>query len=420
MRDTSRSGSVTIQLSRGGLLLLLGALLGPWVLCLILNTPQFFHRDVGPSPKTTPNGTHTMASSRGPWGNLRVVRIATEPPEESLSDYLNYPKPVWHLKGYTPDAYDKLLLSAGLSPAQRSDLVANTKWGAPGEGCVVIPTDAFALNLSPASRAVLYGALSLFPENTFQNEPFRFRADLAADWFADSPTPKAVLDLVNRLTYRRGKTLLFSDPHLVLPGLPSDRERAMLLKTLSRQSTLMVHLHVSPETDIVSLLSYWAPLENRAKDIRPLLESAARLPGGADIDIAHLLPRFARKRLYTYPTPEGDPGETVYDCHWNSMNFWNDPPDNRFSDSAFVIRTLETDYEQTLDNFRFGDVVLFMKSDTQAVHSAVYIADNIVFTKNGPSQHSPWILMQLDTLVSHYETNLDLTIRAYRKKKSGQ
>jgi hypothetical protein len=57
-----------------------------------------------------------------------------------------------------------------------------------------------------------------------------------------------------------------------------------------------------------------------------------------------------------------------------------------------------------------------MKSDTQAIHSSVYIADNIVFTKNGPSQHSPWILMQMDTLVAHYETNMDVKIRAYRKK----
>jgi hypothetical protein len=57
-----------------------------------------------------------------------------------------------------------------------------------------------------------------------------------------------------------------------------------------------------------------------------------------------------------------------------------------------------------------------MKSDTQAIHSSVYIADNIVFTKNGPSQHSPWILMQMDTLVAHYETSTDVKIRAYRKK----
>ena len=59
-----------------------------------------------------------------------------------------------------------------------------------------------------------------------------------------------------------------------------------------------------------------------------------------------------------------------------------------------------------------------MKSDTQAIHSAVYIADDIVFTKNGPSPHSPWILMQLATLISHYETNVDLKIRGYRKKKA--
>ena len=60
---------------------------------------------------------------------------------------------------------------------------------------------------------------------------------------------------------------------------------------------------------------------------------------------------------------------------------------------------------------------LFNESDTQAIHSAIYIADKVVFTKNGPSEHSPWILMDMDTLISHYSTNTDLTIRGYRKKR---
>ena len=91
----------------------------------------------------------------------------------------------------------------------------------------------------------------------------------------------------------------------------------------------MVQLKITPETDIASLVSYWAAREELAKDIKPLLESVARVPSGFNIDIAHLLPRFARKRIYIYPNADGDQGEMVYDCHWNSMNFWNDPPDIR-------------------------------------------------------------------------------------------
>ena len=198
----------------------------------------------------------------------------------------------------------------------------------------------------------------MFEENLFQHEPFRFRADFADEWFANSGVPESLQKLVRHLTYRRGNTLLFSDPHLVLPIIPSESEKVRLLRTLSRQSTLTMQLHVSPETDLDSLLDYWAPHEDNVKDIKPLLESVSKIPDGFDIDIIHFLPRFARKRIYTYPRANGDKGETSCDCHWNSMNFWNDPPDDQFACATNVIHALETDYETVLDNFRFGDTSL--------------------------------------------------------------
>ena len=105
-------------------------------------------------------------------------------------------------------------------------------------------------------------------------------------------------------------------------------------------------------------------------------------------------------------------GKTVWEFSPNDLREQQQHEHSPFSQP----RTLETDYEPVVDGFKMGDIVLFMKSDTQAIHSAIYIADDILFTKNGPSQHSPWILMQMETLVSHYETNVDLKIRGYRKK----
>lgn len=418
MSDDSPPPIITVQVSKRWLAGFAAVLLMPWLLFLIFGTQNPVRRLISDTLTSEESARRRIPVSKGPWGDLKVVRIVTEPPEESLTSYLKYPRPQWTFKGYTPDEFQKLLLSARLTPEQKTEIASSAKWGAPGEGCVVSPSDPLVLGLSSESRSTLYGALSLFPENTFQHEPFRYRQDLSDEWFANSGVPEKTIDQVCKLIYRRGKTLLFSDPHLVIPGLQSDVERVQLLKTLARQSTLMVQLHITPQTDVDSLINYWAARTGRAKDIKPLLESATRIPFGLDIDVTHLLPRFARKRIYTYPSPEGDSGEMVYDCHWNSMNFWNDPPDNRFSDGATVIRTLETEYDQVMDHYKFGDILLFMKSDTQAIHSAVYIADDIVFTKNGPSPHSPWILMQLATLISHYETNVDLKIRGYRKKKS--
>lgn len=410
MRATSSPTHVVFHGSKLWLILAAALVLLPWGLLLVIHS-----RDHAPK---TPDSAWTVPSHKGPWGDLKIIRIVTEPPTESLAGYLDYPPPTWFFEGFTPEAYNRLLLSAGLSPAQRDALASAAIWDAQNTQLTVKPSDELVQSLSPESRAAIYGALSLYPQNVFQNEPFRFRNDLANEWFANSGVSQEIVDRVFRLTYRRGKTLLFSDPHLVVPLTTSIPDRIKLLKTLSRQSTLMVQLHVTAQTDIDALVNYWAAVEGRAKDIRPILESIAKIPGGYDIDISHLLPRFARKRVYTYPSYTGDKGEALYDCHWNSMNFFNDPPDNRFADKATVIHALETDYTPIIDDYRFGDIVLFMKSDTQAIHSAVYIADNIVFTKNGPNIHSPWILMQLDTLVSHYSTNVDLQLRGYRKKAS--
>ena len=407
---------VIIRASKWWLIFFAVVFLIPWWLILLLHAPDLAKRMAHGTPPLESDGTRQVPASTGTWGDLRIVNIVTEPPEESLVGQLEFTKPTWVFKGYSAADFDRLLRSAGLSAEQKSELEKAAVWSAPGTGCTVLPRDEFVLGLSPESRAVLYNALSVFPENLYQNEPFRFKSDMAAQWFAESDVPEATIALVRRLTYTRGSAILFSDPHLVVPKLGSDLERAKLVKALSRQATLMVKLHVTPDADIASLVSYWATRNDLAKDVKPLLESVARIPGGYNIDITHFLPRFARKRIYTYPRTDGDSGEMVYDCHWNSMNFWNDPPDNRFADKAYVIHTLETDYESILDGFTFGDIILFMKSDTEAIHSAVYIADNIVFTKNGPSHHSPWILMKMDALVSHYETNVDLKIRGYRKK----
>ena len=416
MSDERKNDRVTIQMPKQWLIFFAVINLAPCLLLLTISASDLTKKQTHEAPKPDADSTWQVPSEKGPWGDLRVVNIVTEPPEESLVDQLDFPKPTWFFRGYSTNGFSALLHTAGLTPAQEIELKKAAVWGSPGEGCTVLPQDDLVLSLSPESRAALYSALSLFPSNLYQNEPFRFQADIADEWFAKSNVPAKTIALVRRLIYKRGSAILFSDPHLVMPKLGSDLERVKLVKALSRQSTMIVKLHITPDTDIESLVSYWANRNDLGKDVKPLLESEARIPGGFNLDITHLLPRFARKRIYTYPRADGDNGEMLYDCHWNSMNFWNDPPDNRFADKAYVIRTLETDYDSVLDGFKFGDIILFMKSDTEAVHSAVYIADNIVFTKNGPSQHSPWIFMKMDVLTSHYETNVDLKIRGYRKK----
>jgi hypothetical protein len=46
--------------------------------------------------------------------------------------------------------------------------------------------------------------------------------------------------------------------------------------------------------------------------------------------------------------------------------------------------------------------IFLMKSETEAVHACVYLADDIVFTKNGPGLVQPWTLTALKDVQAFY------------------
>lgn len=82
--------------------------------------------------------------------------------------------------------------------------------------------------------------------------------------------------------------------------LPSEVERVHLLKTLSRQSTLLMKLLVGPETDVGALERYWGKV-GRAKDLRPLLESLKRAGQ-----------RVLSRDYYQVPNPDLTYGDLIF------------------------------------------------------------------------------------------------------------
>jgi hypothetical protein len=193
------------------------------------------------------------------------------------------------------------------------------------------------------------------------------------------------------------------------------QERARAVKTLCRISTLLVRLRVRPNTNIEEVGRYWGR-GRRSKDITPLLASLPKKPEGYTIDVAHLLPPFARRRLYTYPHPDADPTTPRQDCHWTSMNFFNETPDDRFLSTDYTYEVIMKDYYPVLGEPLFGDIVLLMTANGQALHSCVYLADNIVFTKNGSQAYMPWKLMALSDVRAFYSMEPPLKVQIVRYK----
>jgi len=91
-------------------------------------------------------------------------------------------------------------------------------------------------------------------------------------------------------------------------------------------------------------------------------------------------------------------------------------------DANYVLNALRTEYEPIAGEPRYGDVVLFAKPDGEIIHSSLYLADDIVFTKNGASSVTPWMLATLNDLVMHYSFMVpegrQLTVTYHRRKGS--
>jgi hypothetical protein len=345
---------------------------------------------------------HETGDSQGtdaPWGELIVWDIQLEQPEEYLAFELQtLARPVWKFAQQTSAALERLLRSCGLTDVQIAQALAATSFRA--SGSVVEPSDDLVISLEPEVRARLYSELGRNRENHHMHQPFCYTEESFEMHLADGTVSDSLLATIRRLLYRRGDFLLFSDYETVMLRA-SESERMGLLKALSRQSAALARLQVKPETDIEPILAYWQH-HGFQPNVRPLLESLQRSPEGGSVSFLHLMPPFARQRLYTFPLPPAT-GEPPMDCHWSTMNFFNDTPDNRFSDVEFVAQYVNEHYVQVPRPTRFGDVIFFLDENGTTLHSAVYLAGDLVFTKNGSNMAQPWIAMRSKELIARYQ-----------------
>jgi hypothetical protein len=137
-----------------------------------------------------------------------------------------------------------------------------------------------------------------------------------------------------------------------------------------------------------------------------------------------VLPPLPSAEIYDFPSPADNPlqGPPVdRDCHWTSFNFFRDVPDPNFSKPEYVLKELENNYAPIPGDPRYGDIAIFSKPNGDIVHSAVYIADDICFSKNGSSVIQPWTLSTLSDLFQEYSIlippNQSLTVSYFRNKR---
>lgn len=405
MADNHRNGNgsgakcIQVVLSRRALIAL-GIIVGlPWlVVAAIVWKPL----PASEEHRSSSDSSMILEGKKGLWGQLHCLKIATEMPNEFAFVVSNDTKPQrWFFKGYSPEKATAFLQAAGLSPDQVASLVKPDALEVTPNGCWISPDNDLVLGMKPETRARIYLELTHYTENKAQRSAFIFYPDRLNARLESSELSDKSRTLFRDLLYRQGKFLLFADLAHALPRLADDDERRRFIKMVSRKTTLLVKLKVDSSSDIEHLVAYWG-IAGRAKDLRPLLASLAGIKGGGLIDVVHLLPPFARARLYTYPMVSANASATVQDCNWTTMNFFNLVPDDRFSDMEYLSKKLQEEYFQISLPEHLGDLVFLTLPSGESVHSAVFIADGIVFTKNGESVSQPWILMKLDDLIELY------------------
>jgi hypothetical protein len=351
------------------------------------------------------------------WGELMTYDVEMERPEEyAAMEINNLAQPTWTFEGMNPAQARKTLSDCGVLSDQIERAFSPDSVTFTNGNTILKPDNKVIFALMPEVRAKLYAELAKSSANTYMRFPFCFPGHSFETIASDSDVDDAAIALVRTLLYSRGENKYFSDFEAVMRQLPDEKQRLSLVKALSRQSAVLARIRIRPTTDIDKLLNYWAWAPGvRFTDLRPLLDSIRQLPDGGSISLLYFLPKFAREHLYTYPLP-AQPGDPTMDCHWTSLNFFNETPDNRLSDPSYSVPYIASHYYQIDKPTHYGDVIFLLDEKGQAIHSAVYIADDIVFTKNGNNYRQPWMLMRMSNLLATYSATGKTRTAVYRNR----
>jgi len=373
-------------------------------------------KKAGPVSDRTDTPDTPAAGEIPPWGELVTTDLWIERPTEYLAWELETNRPAqWFFDGHAPARVRELMLASGLSASQADLALAPGRVSVTSAGTTVRPGDELVFSLTPPARAALYAAQPRNEANRYIAVPFQYQGSSAVEWLSQSGLDDAEIARFQQLVYPKGRLQCFSDLEVMLRTLPSDRKRLALLKAVSRQPAVFARVRVRPDTDVDKLLGYWTP-GARAKDVRPLLESFTRTPDGGLVSLVYLLPPFARERLFTFPAASAGRDDTVMDCHWTAMNFFNEEPDHRFSEPGYMLRQVETNYYTLGQPTQCGDLLLIIRGGTNVLHSAIFLADDLFFTKNGNNVNQPWTVMRRRDLAASYVQDSASDLYFYRHK----
>lgn len=393
-------------------------------LAVVTSTAQAGASTTSAAPTNRAQGRSSGAyySSPGPWGKLQCFHIYIEAPNSMVDTYpLPSPRPRWTFALSDLPSLPDLFKRAGL-PQSFADAVINSPGKLQEADMIHLfpPVDGLEA-MTPDMRQVIYPVLAKLPVNEYHADPVLITTNTVEEWYRTSKLRPEIVVKIRQMIYKRGQCFAFSDLSALMNHAQSNAEARLIFKTFTRTRALMVKLELDKNSaNLEELLGYWTTgLGLRRKDIEPILQSILDTEGVERLDLSHILPALARKLLYTYPGMEIARQGIMPDCHWTSLNFFNYEPHPYLLDSRLATSTVLESFSPVEAPYRYGDILFFLDSERgDAFHSCVYLADDIVFTKNGRNQLSPWVMMRIDDVKKIYLHNGNGRVQAYRNKKA--
>jgi hypothetical protein len=336
---------------------------------------------------------------------------------DSLLAVVSKPNSVtrWVFEQTTETAVRELLLRCGVP----EPLVA--KWLDPNRRNVsanvvsLYPVPEELVLVPEAARSALYLELAKSPENEYHRDPVFILGGDVKDWLMDCGLNDPQKDLFQKLLWKRGEAIVFSDIQALLTLARNSEEVRVTFRALTRVRSLVVELQLPLKSDRREFIDYWSAGQTDAPRLT-FINAITQRRAAQSIDITHFLPSLWRSRCYTFPVIEQGLKGRFPDCHWTSLNFFNLVPRDYFLNTRLAAAQLVENYAAIEAPYRFGDVLCFLDNG-EGLHTCVFIADDIVLTKNGDSVLAPWALMQIKDVESVYRRSPSTRIQGYRLKR---
>ena len=352
----------------------------------------------------------------GPWGELEVRTVYLEVPDTLLAAVAK-PNAVtrWVFEQTTEAAVRETMRRCEVPGEVVDRLLAPARQAAAGNVISLYPKTEDLTALSSAARNALYRELAKSPSNEYQRDPVYILGGDLEDWLAESGLSDVQKDLFRRLVWKRGATLVFSDIQALLSLAKNPAEIRSTFRAVTRVRSLLVELKLPLQGDRQAFLDYWSAGQSEASQLS-FLRAVTQRQAVQSVDITHFFPAVVRQRAYTFPDFAVGAKGRFPDCHWTSLNFFNATANDEYLDMRLAAARLVQAYATIEPPYRYGDILCFLDGG-EGLHTCVYIADDIVLTKNGDSILAPWVLMQVTDVEAIYRRSPETRIQGFRLKR---